>query len=211
MRNENNPFYGKSIYVIGGGNSFDPKLVKRLPKDRVVCLNSTYKYFNNFLALFWMDSGWHRKNASHFEKLSIEKKYYIHINKPVVSSQNFEWLKLASIDHKKYSKYKDTYQIVGNNVGCCVINYLDKMEAKNIYLLGFDCKQVDGKSHCHNEYKFKISDNTYNNIFLPCFNELSKNLINSKVINCSPNSSIKCFSYKNIITILDAEDALKDT
>lgn len=206
MCNTINPFEGKNIYVVGGGNSFDLSLVDLLPPDRTVCINSTFIHFKKFLALFWMDDSWYRKNVYKFNKIDIKRQYYISMNKPITTTHSvLNWIKLASNDCSKYSSYKDSEEVIGNNTGCCVINFLDKMKARNIYLLGFDCRKVEGKSHSHSEYSFRLSDNTYKNVFLPCFDELSRNLKNSKVFNCYSGSAIKSFPYKNIKRVLVEE------
>lgn len=208
MCNTNNPFKGKSIYVVGGGNSFDPSLVEKLPPDRTVCINSTFIHFNKFLALFWMDDSWYRKNIYKFGKVDIAYLYYISMNKPITTTgSSLNWVKLATNDCSKYPLYSNDGEVVGNNTGCCVINFLDKMQAKNIYLLGFDCKKVNGKSHSHDEYRFRLSDNSYQHVFLPCFDKLSKNLINAKVYNCYRSSAIKSFPYKNINLVLLEESS----
>lgn len=199
------PFHGKDIYVVGGGNSFDPKLASSLPLDRVVCINSTYQYFTNFLALFWMDSSWYRSHWKRFGELDIKHTYYISKDRPMTSKRGFKWLHLDNRGGYKANVRKcDT--VVGNNTGCCVINYLDKMGAKKIYLLGFDCKKVKQRSHSHDHYNFTLGDNTYQKVFLPCFEELSKNIKNAEVINCYIGSAIKNFKYKKLTTIL-AEEA----
>jgi len=208
MCNEDNPFMGKDIYLIGGGNSFKPEMVDLLPHDRVVCINSTYTFFPKCLALFWMDRGWYIKNYKKMAEREIQYTYYISKNKPQTAKRGYKWIYLHSYSHETTVKppQLDDVSVTGNNTGCCAIDYLDKMKVNNIYLLGFDCKSIDGKSHSHDAYNFKLSDRTYTDVFLPCFESLSKKITHSKVYNCYAGSSIKAFRYKSLNSILKSEE-----
>ena len=205
MCNSENPFFGKNIYLVGGGNSFDPILASRLPRDRVVCINSSYIFFKSFLALFWMDHSWYQKKSHKIKNLPDTLFYNISPHNHFNVRTNIKWVKLYSQDYKKYPENVSGEGVIGNNTGAAVIDYLDKMGASKIYLLGFDCKRISGKSHCHSEYNFKVNETNYNSVFLPCFEELSKNLQTSQVYNCSLESAIKGFPFKRIERILEEE------
>lgn len=197
MCNTNNVFSGKDIYLIGGGNSFDPTITSKLPTKQVVCINSTYIFFREFLALFWMDHSWYQKNSHKIHKLKT-KLYNISTYNQFSTKCGINWIKLYSQDYKKYSTNLENNSVIGNNTGAAVIDYLDKNKANNIYLLGFDCKRVNGKSHSHNEYRFKVNEKNYNSVFIPCFEALNKNLQHAKVYNCSNDSALTFFPYKNL-------------
>lgn len=211
MCNTENPFSGKDIYLVGGGNSFDPKLAARLPKDRVVCINSSYVFFESFLALFWMDYSWYQKNSHKVHRLKGVNLYNISTYNHFSSNFGVNWIKLHSQDYTKYRENLCGSGVIGNNTGAAVLDYLDKMKTRKVYLLGFDCKRVNGKSHSHSEYRFRVNDTNYESVFVPCFEALSNNLKNTKVYNCSAESALRCFEYRGIKRILKEESALEDS
>ena len=211
MCNTENLFLGKNIYLVGGGNSFSPKLAAKLPRDRVVCINSSYIFFSQFLALFWMDYSWYQKNSHKIHKLKDVKLYNISRYNPFSVRLHINWIRLHSQDYKEYKHNRDGEGVIGNNTGAAVIDYLDKMKANKIFLLGFDCKRVNGKSHSHSEYRFRVNDTNYESLFVPCFEELSRNLQHSKVYNCSAQSALKCFEYRGIERILKEDTTTEDS
>lgn len=200
--NSKNPFLGKDFFIVGGGNSVDHRLSEVLPADMTICINSSFKVFGNAFALFWTDSSWFRENAQAVKDSKIPNKYFIHSNKPSILPSDCNWLPLKSIKCEYYSKYRFTEHVVGNNTGCSTINYLDKMGARTLYLLGFDCVQVGGKSHFHNDYTSVMKDERYADTFIPCFKHLYDNLRQVKIINCSPYSQLKFFKHRHIDMVL---------
>jgi hypothetical protein len=197
---------GQDIYLIGGGRSFIPdKHIPLLPKDRVICLNSALEDFDKCLALMWMDGPWKGKNS----RLVKEKrqKYSIHftINNQILEPSNGLPIQIRNVSCGKcdYTVKREPYNVCGNNVGCIAIDLLDQLNAKTIYLLGFDCSEENGKSHYHDRYDRYVKQRTYDNNFIPCFIKLSKHIKNSNVINLSENTKIPCFKRANILNIIN--------
>lgn len=201
---------GQSIYVIGGGTSFDHNAdyFKKIPKDRAVVLNSNLKFFDSCLLCMFMDSSWQRKNKRLLNE--NRQKYAIRVNLDKrrltpYKNDNIMYLKNGHISKCSFepSYRQKKYDLVGNNVGVCAIDLLDQMEAKKIYLLGFDCSSNDDtKSHCHNEYSMVVKQKTYNEKLIPCFDALFEHLkrkgTHLNVINLSPTSKITSITRKSL-------------
>lgn len=208
-----NDVFGKDIYLIGGGTSFVPSdYVDILPPSQIICLNDALKDFKECLAVMWMDGSWHGNNLG----LIREKrhKYAISVNQNVqyLSSDGrlYMSIKNASCGQCDYTVKREKYNVCGNNIGACAIDLLDQLGARTIYLLGFDCREENGKSHYHNRYTRTVSQNIYNKNFIPCFDRLSKHIKTSKVMNLSKNTRIDCFTKISPDSILDLKSKSGD-
>lgn len=87
----------------------------------------------------------------------------------------------------------------GNNSGYQAINLAYLLGYKRIYLLGYDGKQTDGKTHHYSE-EYPLPTRldilpAIANSFRGLNNALKKRHVD--VINCNPNSAIKEFEYGN--------------
>jgi len=85
----------------------------------------------------------------------------------------------------------------GNNSGYAALNLACCLGADPIYLLGFDMKFKDSKTHWHQGHPSKPAEKTMQN-FISYF-EKAAPLIKSKgfrVINLNPDSGLNCFEKK---------------
>lgn len=193
---------GKDVFLIGGGNSLQKDLLDDLPKDRVIALNSSVYHFKSCLALFCMDHDWYNRNKWKVKKeVDVKHKFFIQKHRP--DFKDYEWIKRVSLKCDYHKADNDSLdEVRGTNSGCCVLQFLDKIGVSTVYMLGFDCKQVNGKSHSHDHYRFTLNDRIYKSNFIHCFNSLSKNIKNSKIYNCSNDTALKCFKYKSLKKVL---------
>lgn len=191
---------GKDIFLVGGGNSLPKELLGQLPVDQVIALNSSVYYFEKCLAILFMDAEWYDTNSKKMNSVDIKYKFFIQRNDPKRSE--CIWVERMGNKCDYENDTPHIHQIKGKNVGCSALHLLDKIGANNVYLLGFDCKTINNKSHSHNHYSFNLNDNVYIRNFLPCFARLAKSLKNINVFNCSNNTNLKEFPYRNINSIL---------
>lgn len=82
----------------------------------------------------------------------------------------------------------------GRNSGYQALQMAVWLGAKRIFLLGYDMKEQDGRAHWHAEHPIPTPGNIYGSM-LECFNGIAPELKNRgiEVINCSPDSALKCF------------------
>lgn len=195
---------GKDIYLIGGGTSFNPeKHIPLLPKSQVICINSALEDFDCCLAAMWFDDPWKNKNSKllnegrHKYGIQFTKKY-----KKLETTKNRKYIYVYNASTKDFNIKKEKYDVCGNNTGSCAIHLLDQLGANTIFLLGFDCREENGISHYHNRYNKFVSQKSYNRSFLPNFEQLSKHIKKSKVINLSENTKIKSFRMGRMESVL---------
>lgn len=197
---------GKDIYLIGGGLSFKPdEHIPLLPKDRVICLNSSIEDFDECLALMWLDATWKSKNSALVRENRQKYSIYFTINNQTLEPPQDMPIRIRNVSCGKcdYKVRREPYNVCGNNVGCAAIDLLDQLNAKTIYLLGFDCSEEDGKSHYHERYDTYVKQRIYNTNFIPCFERLSKHIKNSRVVNLSEKSKIPCFKRAKLSNIIN--------
>ena len=132
----------------------------------------------------------------------IKHKIFINNNQPIYADNEFSWVKRTNIlcDYSN-DDYNDL-SVIGNNTGACCLHFLDKVGADSAYLLGFDGKIVNGKSHSHNEYKIPTQTCSLHNVITPCFDALQKNIKQLKVFNCFIDSNIKAFPFMSVANII---------
>lgn len=196
-------FKGKNFFIVGGGNSLNVDILRDIPKESIICLNSSMVHLDEFFALFWMDHGWYcnQKNKKIINSKKISNKFFVSSNKPIYKDNDFTWIKRTQV-LCDFSEDTRDVTVIGNNIGTCCLHFLDKVGANKVFLLGFDGKLVNGKSHSHSEYDRSTGKFTLKNQITPCFYELSKILQNIKVYNCYSESNIRCFPFTSVESAL---------
>lgn len=193
---------GRTVYVIGGGPSFKTVDKKLLNDKLIVCINNAYKEFENPTALYWADESWVGKHYDHVLSHPCQLRFTArhsadgYILKDTQATCNSTVLKRTgdfgidmNVDHVK-----------GNNSGAHVINLLANMKVRKIVLLGYDMKLNKGHSHWHEGHGLPMGNYVYDDLFIPSINSMAPILKNLKieVVNCSADSSLKCFKMDKL-------------
>ena len=106
------------------------------------------------------------------------------------------------IDYKPKEKWSNNpdYIATGGNSGFQVINLADLQGADTIILLGYDMGFTD-KKHWFGEHPAKINRGSDYKDWINKF-EQAKPYIKARIINCTPNSNLKCFEMANLRDVL---------
>lgn len=67
-----------------------------------------------------------------------------------------------------------------------------------VYLLGYDMKFDNGRSHWHPDHPCPVGESMYYVTFHSYFKELARALPRGTVVNCSPGSAMTCFPMSTI-------------
>lgn len=192
---------GTDVFIIGGGNSLKDFDFARLKNKNVIAINSAYKFIDDAI-LFWTDGSWVAANdltlqnhSSKYRMMAITNAD-IAIKKNLTGTANSIYLKRSG----DFGYDPNPDNVMGNNSGTMAINFAINMGAKRIILLGFDLKQINRKSHFHNDYDSIVMESVYDNLFIPSFKKLfeESKMVNTKIINCSPDSALNCFEFGDI-------------
>jgi hypothetical protein len=185
------------MVVIGGGPSISStplELIHHLP---VVAANNAFKLGPWVDAMFFGDCRWlewHRKEMQEYEGIKTttcdrhRDKHKIKI--------------LKRVNNEPLTKSKDSVAW-NKSSGAACINLAVHLGAKRIILIGFDMKQIDGRSNYHDEHKTNSNDKVYRRFKAP-FPRLARALkeLGIEVINATPGSALNSFP------IMTLEEAL---
>ena len=102
------------------------------------------------------------------------------------------------IDYKPREKWSNCpdWIATGGNSGFQIINLAEIQGADKIILLGYDMGFTD-KKHWFGEHPPKINRSSQYEAWIKRFND-AKPFIKAEVINCTPNSNLKCFPIKDL-------------
>lgn len=83
----------------------------------------------------------------------------------------------------------------GSNSGYQAINLAVHLGARLIALLGYDMREVEGRTHWHADHKVATPPHAYEKVMLPKFPTLVEPLRarGVRVINCTPGSALSVF------------------
>ena len=163
----------KEIYIIGGGCSITPKMVKLLENKTTIAVNKSFLYFPksnyfvtmDFTALNKIKSGLKLINESQATRIFIAnftKPYIKEINGRIIDTRTNLIYELKDFDliiksHKEEGIGLTFKEFVnGNNSGYCAFQTAVILGYKNIYLCGIDLKLSGIYSHFHGGYNEPI-------------------------------------------------------
>lgn len=189
---------GKRCFVIAGGPSVADYDLSLLDNELTIGINRVYETFYPTI-LFAMDGTFHKNILQG-----------VYGDEAKVRFNNYQGLKLW-MDISNHKLISDVFFIRGmgrtgisydlkhglyhgNNSGFGALNLAIALKANPIYLIGYDMKFRDGKSHYHDGHK-KLFTEKMMGSFIHSFdktaNEISRH--GFKVININRDSNLKCF------------------
>lgn len=196
---------GKRCFIVGGGLSLKGFDFSRLDGELVIAVNRAFEFVPKATIMIGQDAqlwGWYENGVlgqeatDKFKSFKGIKAWY--------NTQQFpfpEDLYLINTIHRVSFDWKNLDYSLGlpgfTNTGLSAICLAVCLGAKEIYLLGFDCKGENGKTaNFHDGYPQKNEEKIYKRDFLPDFNNLAEGLKEaSKIINLNRDSEIKCFEF----------------
>ena len=192
----------KTCFIVAGGSSLKDFDFSLLKQHFTIGINNAFTNWNptiNFATdhQFYIavkdTEDWKRfkglKVFMDIGNLEMDDIYYI----KSVGYYGYPWDLKEGIHH-------------GNNSGYGALNLALVLGFKTIYLLGFDMQPIDGKFHYLNYWKSRPGYAKILADFIPGFNKLAKHIkdreIKVDIYNCSPNSLLKCFPFKEVSSCL---------
>lgn len=91
----------------------------------------------------------------------------------------------------------------GNNSGYGAIHLAISLGFNPIYLLGFDCKFINGKDHVFDSWGCRPGYQNFLATFAIEFHDIQKNYSHLDIVNLSPDSAITCFRRGRIEEVLN--------
>lgn len=201
----------KPAYLIGGGPSLEGFDWRRLRGRRTIAVNIAFKDFEPTVifsmdtrCLNWILGGNYEHKypglQTRFNKTTAYKAWLLTYTAQLPDDifvvrvlknydyglREFSWNYSEGIGH-------------GNNSGFAAFNLAVLLGANPIYLLGFDMKHKDGKSHYHAGHPIPQDEATVIG-FRAAFEKIAPELARRgvRVINLNPDSGLRCFEFQRM-------------
>lgn len=181
------------VFCLASGPSLTPADVERVRSwrshDRLVyAVNNTHELAPWADLLFAGDGKWLDRYAAgltfHGERVTASQKGLALGWE--VTPQGFQW-----------------YQ----NSGCGAIAWAIKEGAKRVYLLGYDCRAANGKTHWHGSHALPLKDapnmGNWPTMFVQVANAAKH--VGVEIINCTRDTALKCFPMAPLESVAIAE------
>lgn len=202
---------GEDVFIVGGGSSILGMNLQFIQGKKIITINDGYDVIppDDVVAMFWCDASWadsrYKELDKHPCKLRFTKRQKV---KAILANGAYGSTILQHTGDYGYDSNK--YFVRGNNGGAQVLNLIFNMRPKRIFLLGYDMRRINNKSHFHNKHILAVNDDIYTSLFIPSINSMAEEFTKvpnaPKIYNCSAFSALKCFPFFDLNTILDSTE-----
>lgn len=206
-----NAWKGRRVFIVGGGPSLKDFNFDKLKGEIVITINRAMEYVPSASMMVAQDAqvfGWYDNDRQSDDDT---KKYFT--NEVRQKWKDFKGLKvfindgrfpypedLVVLDQIEDANPNWTAEsFIGgiprtSNSGLAALMLACSAGAKEVFLLGFDCKGVDGETaNFHGGYQHRHEEKVYQD-FINGFNKWAPVLKKrSKIVNLNPDSGIDCF------------------
>lgn len=179
------------MYLIAGGPSLDEFPWDKLRGEPCIAITRSFERAPWADVLYFTDARfWEWYHA----ELSTWKGNIVTAAKPARIHPTFPRMEFYKLTMARGLDLRPNCLRHGNSSGYAAINLAVHLGAKRIYLLGYDMKFKDGKSHHHGGHPVRNTETVFTKMlpFFPSIVEpLKKHGI--EVLNANPDSAIECF------------------
>jgi len=197
----------KSCFIIGGGPSLEGFDWKKLIGKRTIGINRAFEKIEPTVIfsmdtrfLRWLEKGYYGREVN--EKFLNARSYKVWNITYVASLPNFIYIVKVWKDYNTGAlAFTDTLKDGighGDNSGYAALNLAFCLGANPIFLLGFDCKHENGKTHWHEGHPHPQSASKVKG-FIQHFERVAPVLKAKRirVVNLNPESALECFEKRN--------------
>lgn len=140
-------FAGRTVFVLGNGPSLEAADLTQLDPATTIAVNAAGEVMPNAAVLFARDMSWCMKNAAMIDAWPGLK-----------ITTSFSAAKQTAMSYVQMER-RDDFPPLGAPVirygvssGHAAVSLAIAMAAQTVVLLGFDCRQVNGRTHWHDYY-----------------------------------------------------------
>jgi hypothetical protein len=185
-------FEGQTVFILGGGPSLTPDVLARVEGKPAIAINSTARLAPAAPVLYFADWGWFRDN------------------RPIVDT--FGGLVVTFCRRAWQGSTRRELILVGADVlspgpataGHHALEVAAAMGAARVVLLGFDCRTVGGRSHCHGDYSVQRAEYVYRDKIAPLWAGWGARMRarGLEVVNATAGSAITEFPMAELEAVL---------
>jgi hypothetical protein len=199
---------GERCFILGGGPSLEGFDFERLRgRGKIIAVNRAFEYAHFADILFFMDNRFYqfvhdgKFGPEALAKWESFKGYKVFLN--IMGRKHDDVYSVRSLGRVGVSNSLTKGIYHGNNSGVGALGLAICLKANPIYLLGFDFKFKNGKSHFHSGYKLPMHESTFKN-FVRDFERVQRFLSRTQfqVVNLNPDSGLRSFPFSTIDEVL---------
>lgn len=224
-------FKGETVFCVASGPSLTQEIADKLKGHRVIVVNSSCLFVPWADVLFFTDSGWydtHKEIVRDWPGLIItmSRQAKRELDDPAVNvSGTPRVLRVKGCGDPAFPPRVRVADGVlpkvpgfpplgspeiqqGRNSGNTAVSLAIAMGASRVCLVGYDCRVVNGREHCHNDYKGPRDLSLYENEYQRAFNGWNESALASgvEIINCTYGSAITEFPFVSLEDVLNGLD-----
>lgn len=194
---------GQTVACIAPGPSLDEDEVRYCYDSgyKIIAVNDAYKLAPFADILYACDWWWWNKHdcARDYAGVRVGLGWDFVKEMPITgwaASKEAKEINLIGMTGCDGLEMKNRYAVrTGGNSGYQAVNLAAQMGARNIFLLGYDMKATDGKSHFWGNYEKRTPGQNNFKEWIKNFKTIAEPLVKSgvRVVNCNPDSALKVF------------------
>jgi len=195
-------------FIIGGGPSLEGFDFSRLDgAGRIIAINRAFEYAPFADVVFFMDQRFYKMVHDGAFGPEAKKKwdefrgYRVFLN--IMGRRYDDVYSVRSLGRVGLSNSLAKGIYHGNNSGVGAVGLAVCLGANPIYLLGFDFKFKNGKSHFHPGYRPSAGEGVFRS-FVRDFERMARFIVRTRfrVVNLNPDSALRCFPFSTIDEVL---------
>lgn len=188
---------GETIFVLGSGPSLSKEQIERVGSRTAIAVNCSYLLAPNAQFLFFNDKTW--LTPKRLADLSGFR------GQIVTTARIDGQARLCTEIRNDFPPVGCGVARQGRSSGHIAVGLAVAMGAARVVMLGFDLREVDGRSHFHNEYPARDGrGSVYANECIPGFdgwNAAAKRR-GATILNATPGSALKEFPMVTLDEVL---------
>ncbi|MCP1832831.1 hypothetical protein [Bradyrhizobium sp. USDA 4545] len=197
-------FRGETVFCLASGPSLTQQVCDRVRGRRTIVVNSSAPLAPWASVLYFTDGGWYeprRELVANWRGLVISMSRAAKAELP-----DKVWRVQGEGDPQFPPSFARGPGVIqqGRSSGHTAVSLAIALGASRVVLLGYDMRFVEGREHCHQEYKGPRDMDIYEREFIPGFagwNEAAR-AVGVDVINATEGSALKEFRFMSLDEVL---------
>lgn len=198
-------FAGETVFVLASGPSLTPEICERIKGRSALAINSSCM-LAPWADLYFTDSSWYGERR---EIVANWPGRVFSMSKTAKRELPDKVLRVKgegdpSFPVTSFPPLGSPVIRQGRTSGHTGISLLVSLAAATVALVGFDMRTVEGREHCHSEYKGNRDLSVYATDYVPAFAgwDAAARAAGTKIMNCTPWSAITEFEFADLDEVL---------
>lgn len=192
---------GEQAFVLASGPSLTAEVAERVRGHHVIVVNSSCHLAPWGEILYFTDSGWYEK---HRDIVANWPGMVITMSKTAKREFPIKIKRVQGEHRPDFTSAGASAIRQGRSSGHTAVSLAITLGARQVIMLGFDMRVVDGREHCHDDYKGPRDLDIYAREFAPKFDGWNAAALEAgcEVLNATPGSAVAEFPFVDLDEVL---------